>query len=183
MLPIYYLEIKDGDTFNFMSFVDSPATEIEWAKFSSLERTVQLAVQDEQIVSGVVLVPDQKIYRKDDDGREYYVAFNKETIKKFAELVIKKSASVDLNHSENPVEGVHLIEIFIKDSSKGINPNYVDVPDGSLIASYKVDNMDVWNKIKSGDLNGFSIDAVFNYSEEDQLRDIYKMLKKLKNIK
>ena len=138
MLPIYYLEIKDGDTFKFMSFVDSPATEVEWAKFSSLERTVQLAVQDEQIVSGVVLVPDQKIYRKDDDGRE---------------------------------------------SSKGINPNYVDVPDGSLIASYKVDNIDVWNKIKSGDLNGFSIDAVFNYSEEDQLRDIYKMLKKLKNIK
>lgn len=177
-LPVYYLTVGENSKFNFMSFVENPATGLKWVQFKE-NKPIKLSIQEEQIVSGVVLVPEQKIYRRDESG-EYYLAFSREAIKKFAELVLKNSGAIDLNHSEKQIEGVNLLELFIKDSSKGINPTYIDAPDGSLIASYKVDNPEIWSKIKSGEINGFSIDGVFTI---DPLEDIYFMLNKLKNIK
>jgi hypothetical protein len=38
------------------------------------------------------------------------------------------------------------------------------LPEGSWFITAKVNNDDVWTKIKSGDIKGFSIEGLFKYS-------------------
>ena len=91
-------------------------------------------------------------------------------------------------HNGNVIGSVNLVELFIKDSAKGIVPTYMeDVPDGSLMATYKVRDEEIWKAIKSGELNGFSLAGLFSIekedSEEKDLQEILSQLKKLRKIK
>lgn len=74
---------------------------------------------------------------------------------------------VNLEHSVD-TEGVYLIQSFIKNSEAGINPvGFEDIENGSWFTAYKVENEDVWQKIKSGELNGFSIEGMFTLLDTD----------------
>jgi hypothetical protein len=57
-------------------------------------------------------------------------------------LYDKRTTAVNIEHIEgSEVTGVILKELYIKDSSRGISPDeFADVPDGSLFATYKVEN-------------------------------------------
>ena len=67
------------------------------------------------------------------------------------------------HNEEQMVSGVNLIELFIKDIEKGINPaGFEDIENGSLFATYKVNNDEIWNEIKSGNYAGFSLQGYFS---------------------
>jgi len=143
---------------------------IEWAsnKLKKIDRQ-NFVIQDEdqQIISGPLMLADTPIYRNDHNG-EYYVVFTKETIKKIAQRYFKKGyqANVNLMHdSGQSVEGVTMFESFISDKVRGIYPmkGFEDVPDGSWFGSFKVDNAEVWAEIKAGKVRGFSVEGQFNY--------------------
>jgi len=141
-LPIYYAEITSDDEGIFsISLVDFPATQRNFVCFNE-DKAIQLfSVQDEEehIVSGVVMSANTPIYRRDEKGFEYFIVYKPETIKLMAEKMLKDNTQnqVDLMHNGELIGSVNLIELFIKDSSKGINPSYMeDVPDGSLMATY-----------------------------------------------
>ncbi len=105
------------------------------------------------------------IYRRDPSGYEYYVSYEAETLRKMAEKYLKMGLqnNVDLNHSENLVDGCYMVQMFIKDSINGINPKgFEDYKDGSLFAEYHIENDDVWNEIKKGTFKGFSLMGVFD---------------------
>lgn len=173
-LPIYYITV-DSDGFKFLSFVKDPANDVNWVK---LNKSIKLNLNEEQqIVTSAVLIPDQKILREG-----YYISFSADSIKEIARQLINKSKQVDINHKEQQVEGIVLQEVYLKNSLTGINPIWFkDLPDGTLIASYKVYNPEIWSKIKSGELNGFSVELI-GYTEELLYNDIYKTIKKLKNL-
>ena len=60
------------------------------------------------------------------------------------------------------------MELYIKDSTKGIDPNFVDIPDGSLMSTFKVNSDDIWNECLNGDfLNGFSLEGFFETKQVD----------------
>lgn len=87
------------------------------------------------------MLADTPIYRRDADGTEYYLLFSEKTIRLMAEKMISDNTqnNVDLYHNGDLVGSINLLELFIKDSKKGIVPNYLeDIPDGSLVATYKV---------------------------------------------
>ena len=70
-------------------------------------------------------------------------------------------------HDPNQIEtGVTMFESFISDKSRGIEPmkGFEDAPDGSWFVSMLVENDEVWDKVKQGLVNGFSIEGVFNYA-------------------
>jgi len=145
---------------------------IEWSsnKLKKLDRQ-NFVIQDEdqQIISGPLMLADTPIYRNDHNG-EYYVVFTKETIKKIAQRYFKKGyqANVNLMHdSGQSVEGVTMFESFISDKVRGIYPmkGFEDVPDGSWFGSFKVDNPEVWAEIKAGNVRGFSVEGQFNYKK------------------
>ena len=192
-LPIFYAEINSDDEGIFaISLVDFPATQRNFVCFNEDKAFQLFSIQDEEehIVSGVVMSANTPIYRKDEKGFEYYLVYKPETIKLMAEkmLIDNTQNQVELMHNGQLVGSVNLVELFIKDSSKGIVPNYMeDVPDGSLIATYKVRDEKIWKAIKSGELNGFSLAGLFSIekedSEEKDLQEILSQLKKLRKIK
>ena len=192
-LPIFYAEINSDEEGIFaISLVDFPATQRNFICFNE-DKAIQLfSIQNEEehIISGVVMPANTPIYRRDDKGFEYYIVYKPETIKLMAEKMLKDNNQnqVDLMHNGKLVGSVNLVELYIKDASKGIVPSYMDeVPDGSLIATYKVRDEEIWKAIKSGELNGFSLAGLFSIekedSEETDLQEILSQLKKLRKIK
>lgn len=184
MIPIYYLTLNPEDKINFVSIVDNPANEMFFEKFSQVKE--QFSIDSEKhIITGLIISPDTPIYRKKGD-QEYYITFNEDSIKQIAKKIIDNPSAVDIQHNGLKVDDVHLLEIYIKDSTRNINPKgFESVPDGSLFASYKIDNPGLWEGLKTG-LFGFSIDGLFHldeYSELDDYKEIYEILNKFKNIK
>lgn len=73
-----------------------------------------------------------------------------------------------MHDGNQEVDGVTMFESWIKDSSRGVAPmkGFEDAPEGSWFGSFKVENEDVWERVKSGEFKGFSVEGVFNYKKE-----------------
>lgn len=181
---IYKIKIDPTDQITGMdaiSLVECPAVEVDFLKFSKEEpKSLQFANEEKRIITGVALLADTPIYRVKPDGEEYYVVFDRETIE---QLVTKYSKYmfnnfVNIEHSnQHFVDGMYMIESYLKNSERGIVPvEFSEIPDGSWIVSYKVDNIDVWEKIKSGEVKGFSIQGVFNLIEQKEEPSIDDMI-------
>jgi len=167
---------------------------VEWAsrKLQQIDNkqkfnySFQVVNEEERIISGPLMLADQLIYRNNDQFGEHYVKFSADTIKAIAIKWSKRGnmAKVNLMHDSNKVvDGVTMFESFIVDKKRGIMPmvGFEDVADGSWFGSFYVENPKVWDKIKSGELKGFSVEGMFDYEsaltpEEDALNKIAKLL-------
>ena len=173
-LPTYNALISDdNEGILVISLVDAPATETNWMCFKEQENIkFSIVNEDEHILAGVVMVADKPIYRIAPDGTEFYIVFSKDVIKRMAEKMLDDNTfnNIDIQHDGNiiPHDKVKLVELFIADEAKGIKPNYLDVPDGSLLANYKIYDEQLWQMAKSGELNGFSLEGVFTTVRYEQ---------------
>jgi hypothetical protein len=183
-LPIYQLEISedlnDDVEVDFVALVDRPAIEKDFLMFKEQKANFVIQSEDRRIVSGALMLADTPIYRNDQNG-EYYVTFTAPTIEKIAQKFFKKGyqSNVNLMHDEAlAVEGVTMYESFIVDSARGVvaMKGFEDAPEGSWFGSFKVENESVWNKIKSGEFKGFSVEGVFNYKKEKQPMSVEESL-------
>ena len=188
-LPIYNALISDDNEGIFViSLVDAPATETNWMCFKEQEDVkFSIVNEDEHILAGVVMVADKPIYRIAPDGSEYYIVFSKDVIKRMAEKMLDDNTfnNIDIQHDGNiiPRDKVKLVELFIADEAKGIKPNYLDVPDGSLLANYKIYDDELWNMAKSGVLNGFSLEGVFSTIRYEHNKNIkHNKMSKIKEM-
>jgi hypothetical protein len=162
-LPIYNLEINEDDQdtgVNFVALVDSPAIERNWVAFNKQQSFI--ANEDKQIISGALMVADLPIYRQDAILGEYYAVFTAETIEKIVNKFFKSGMihNVNLMHDASQVvKGAYMIESYIINREKGINPpkGFEGISDGSWFGSFKVENADIWKRIKEGEFKGFSI--------------------------
>lgn len=173
-IPTYSALISDdNEGILVISLVDAPATETNWMCFKEQENIkFSIVNEDEHILAGVVMVADKPIYRIAPDGTEFYIVFSKDVIKRMAEKMLADNTfnNIDIQHDGNiiPHDKVKLVELFIADEAKGIKPNYLDVPDGSLLANYKIYDEQLWQMAKSGELNGFSLEGVFTTVRYEQ---------------
>ena len=185
-LPVYIAQIDNSEEGILdISLVDYPAVKRDFVLFSQDKMNFSIQNEEKRIISGVVMLADTPIYRKSPTAGEYYIVFTRDIIEMMVEKMSfeGKLNNITLNHNGQLVEGVTLVELFIKDSSKGLNPNYLpDVTEGSLIASYKVENVDIWNQIKAGEFRGFSLSGIFSAipSLDQPLDDILDLLYQLK---
>lgn len=191
-LPLYMLEISDDlnddAEVQFVSLVDRPAIQKNWNAFKN-EQKFQIVSEDKHIISGCAMLADTPIFRSDANFGDYYVAFSKDTITKIVQKYFKKGYqnNVNLMHDPNQIEtGVTMFESFISDKSRGIEPmkGFEDAPDGSWFVSMLVENDEVWDKVKQGMVNGFSIEGIFNYAplvskEQQVMNEIYKILEEV----
>lgn len=191
-LPLYMLEISDDlnddAEVQFVSLVDRPAIQKNWNAFKN-EQKFQIISEDKRIISGCAMLADTPIFRSDASFGDYYVAFSKDTITKIVQKYFKKGYqnNVNLMHDPNQIEtGVTMFESFISDKSRGIEPmkGFEDAPDGSWFVSMLVENNEVWDKVKQGMVNGFSIEGIFNYAplvskEQQVMNEIYKILEEV----
>ena len=156
-----------------VSLVDYPAVEKNFLAFDKQGKVELYAVQDEdkQIVRGVLMRANYPIFRKDKELGEYFIIYKPETIREMAEQYLKdgRSSNVNLMHEDgSDVEGVDMVQMFIKDSAAGVNPSgFEEIEDGSLFAEFHVNNPDVWADIKAGTYKGFSIETLNTIEEEN----------------
>ena len=167
-LPLYELMFDDNDSTlgcSKISLVESPAVEEFFLKFSKDEQEKEhksFYFKDDykRIITGIAMRADYPIYRNQ-DGQEFYVQFSKDTIDKMMQKFMKEQRLFDISLDHNQdVRDCYLIESFIINKERGICPNeFSDVEDGSWIISVKIENQDVWDKICSGEVKGFSIET------------------------
>lgn len=191
--PLLRLTINgDEDGVNIISLVEFPAVE---RNFIQLSKEVKLSLNDEKReLLGVALIPDFPIYRRDEQG-EYYITFSAEAIRKAAIDFYKKLNvnMADVEHSHDMENGITYFQSLIIDKENGICPTaFKDLPDGTWIVGCKVDNDEVWDAVKSGEVKGFSIDGYFHAEPEkqeekpeekstiDSLDDLFDWLENLK---
>lgn len=168
-LPIFRATISGDECGMFrVSLVDDPAVESLFLAFDKQQRIPLYAVANEEkrIVRGVIMRADFPIYRISPQYGEYYILFEKDTIRQMAEKYLREGRqnAVNLMHIDGTdVEGVNLLQIFIKDSANGITPvGFEAIEDGSLFGEYHVTNDAVWEDIKAGAFKGFSLEGVFD---------------------
>ena len=186
-LPVYELmisdDLKDDAEVNFVSLVDRPAIQKNWNAFN---HKVKFNTNEEKrIISAPIMLADTPIFRSDAAHGDYYVVFSKDTIYKIVQRYFKKGyqSNVNIQHNQDEqLKDVYLFESFISDKERGIMPmkGFEDAPDGSWFGSMKVDNDYAWNEVKEGNIKGFSVEGVFEYSKSEKKEDrIYEEIKKI----
>lgn len=168
-LPIYTLVLKDGDNeesgVNYVALVDEPAIERNWFAFKKEFKFK--ADEERKIITGCLMIADLPIYRKSESMGEFYVIFDKSQIELMVQRFMKLGYQSKVNEMHNPelkVEGVTMFESFIVDSQRGIKAptGFENITEGSWFGSYKVENPDVWAKVKDGSFMGFSVEGMFD---------------------
>lgn len=157
------------------------------------EHKSQMQVHDEEkkVLAGPLMIADLPIYREDKKLGQYYVLFDRKTIE---QICIKyhyqqNNKNVNLMHDPNQkVEGVFMFNDFIIDRKIGVMPpkGYESLPDGSWFGFYKVENPEVWTKVKNGEIRGFSVEGIFEHQfivekEETQIEALMERFKRLRN--
>ena len=193
---IYKMEIdENADEAVFaMSLVENPAIEVDFVALSKQEKVVRLAVTDNEkrIVTGLALVPDMEIPRIDESGEEYSIYFSKDVVRKAAYSLMKNGHTKDvtLEHAEKVKPGnAYIIESWIVDnpvmdktSSYGFNAT-----PGSWAISMKIDDEELWQEVKLGNVKGFSLEGKFAHvldtevemSKQDEYKHKLEQIKKL----
>lgn len=180
MIPVFEALIDSIDTGIYkISLVDLPAVESDFIAFDKQNKVMKYNIENEEqrMVTGVIMRANFNIYRYDEEFGEYYIKYSPETIKIMAEKMMIDNTfnNINLMHEDGTdVEGVNLVELFIKDTNKGINPsNFDDIENGSLFATYKINNDAIWEQIKLGTFRGFSLEGIFDI-ERTQFRKTNK---------
>lgn len=178
-IPIYNCLInenpEDDSGIYAISFVDSPANESDFIALSKQQSEVFLNKDPhKQILTGVVLRPDQLIYRKDSKLGEYYIKFSTEQIEKIAQKMMRTGLALQntTHQHEAPLKGNYLSELWIiedpeKDKSRALG--FSSLPKGTLMCSYKIADKHYWDtEIMTGNVKGFSLEGFFIQKPETQ---------------
>lgn len=153
-LPIYELFIEDTDQVG-LALVGAPAIEADFMYFDA--EPIQMTFNDDKMmIRGPALIPNKLIYRNDMLG-ERYIYFSEETIIKFVETLMSKTDNkFNIGHTDNYLNAT-LIESYFAGETNEFN-----VPTNSWIVGLKVKDSDAWNRIKSGEFKGYSVEGLFS---------------------
>ena len=170
-LLVYKLTIKENlDSsveVDAIALVDMPAIGVGFYAFNEQQmQSFAVVNEEERIVIGPAMIPDKKIFRRDEDGTEYEVFFTKETIRIIAEKFFKKGFQNNGNEMHNSAKPVDLVffQSWIADESKGIPKmkQFESLPDGTWFLGAKINAEESWAKVKDGTFKGFSVEGMFD---------------------
>jgi hypothetical protein len=163
-LPLYKIKVNPEDESGVyaVSLVDEPAIEYDWVKLSKqVEMNFSLDT-DKKMLYGPMLVPNKMIYRKDENGYEYNIMFEKDTIELIAEKFNKNKLGdkFNLQHSDTQVEAF-LKENWLTDNPDKSQKYGFDLPEGSWFGAVKIEDDNFWkNKVKEEEVKGFSVEIL-----------------------
>lgn len=169
-----FVDDLDETGIEAISLVEYPAIEENFVALSKQKIELQTMDEDKRLVIGLALIPNKKIYRNN-RGFEYNITFSEQTVRKAAEKYLKslKIHNATVEH-ETEVEGVYLTESWIvEDTKKDKTSIYgLNAPVGSWAVSMRIENDEVWSKVKEGEYLGFSIEGIFKDKEHLSSQEI-----------
>jgi hypothetical protein len=165
-------------------------TGVSWAsdKLSSLRGQMSFSVMnaEERMLVGPAMVPDKMIIRRNDiTGDIYYVYFTAETIKKLQQKFMQEKLldATNIEHGRKFLKNVDVVESWIVE-----DPVYdkqktfgMDYPKGTWMVMMKVNDDEVWKKVKDGKLRGFSVQGYFLEKAKFNSQS-HQLLEQIKNI-
>lgn len=184
------IDVEDSEMgLKTVSLVSDPAIQINWIKFNK-QSEIKLAIQneDKRIIFTPVLIPNQLIYRNI-AGEEFNLMFDKETIELVEQKWVKDnlSSTVDIEHSSKLIDGVTFFEsVLLNNERFATAKGFEGLPEGTWFLTGKVESDEVWTKVKSGEINGVSIDGLFKTAEVKKVtmsdEQIIKIINNLKTL-
>lgn len=164
-IPIFLVNVDDpGCSISTMSLVDDPAMEIPMLMFSEDKLKMNFSIQDKShhCILTCLVRTDFPILRLTEDGDPFYIVFNKETSQKLCQRLMTDGMqqNISLNHNGKLIDGAILQEVFIKDTSLGINPvGFEEAAEGSLFGVYHITDENLWKDCLEGNFKGISIES------------------------
>lgn len=171
-------KVTGGDLFA-VSLVEDPAIESNFIALSKQKQIIQLE-NEKRLLVGAALIPNKPIYRNI-NGREFYISFDEATIEKLAQdfLANDYQHNITIAHQQG-VDDIVVVESWIKTSENDKSVGYgLNEPIGTWFISVKVNNEEIWNKVKNGDYKGFSIEAMVGLDENLELNNQLSMNEEL----
>ena len=155
-----------------ISLVNSPAIEQDFVFFGKEKNNLTFAKVDEEkrMLVSPALIPNKQIFRYDPNtDSEYYVYFSPETVRKASELYLKHNNHHKATYEhKDRVSGVLTVESWIKEGDSDKSKLYgYDLPNGTWFVKMKIENDELWQKIKAGELKGLSIEGYFTNKFEE----------------
>lgn len=171
MIKKYIVDGNESEVFA-ISLVDLPAIESDWVALAK-EKKQEIMLKDEKkhMLYGCVLRADFPIYRYNPTYGEYFLQFGKEAIEQMQKRFMKDSLlqSFTVNHEED-ANGIYITESWIKlsenDKSTALGIGEDCAPGSWFIGAY-IDSNDIWQKVQSGEWNGFSIEGLISLAEQE----------------
>lgn len=159
----------DSETYA-ISMVEAPAIESDFVALSKEEEDkvqVFLESNEKHMVYGAALIPDKDIYRNNGE-QEFYISFTKESIEKMSQDFMKeyRQHEVKTDHDEVANEVCVVESWLVQDAYKDkANALGINVPEGTWMVGMKVNNIETWDRIKAGELKGFSVESMLTLEE------------------
>lgn len=158
--------VKGEDGVFAMSTVASPAVLATLVMFSNETELLQFSDDEKQIIYSVAMRPNMLIPRKSINGEPAEVYYSDETVKDLQQNFFKMNYhnGGTIDHGGVLVKDMYFFESWIvedplKDKATSLG---LDVKRGDWVLGQKIDNPEVWAKIKNKELTGFSIEAFLN---------------------
>jgi hypothetical protein len=166
---VYELFIEEDNELSgveAISIVEEPAIEEDFVALRAHKIQMAEVNAEKRILMGPALIPNKKIYRRNDLGDEYHIFFSEDTVRKASQLFLSKGNQNNstLEH-QYKLKGMSVVESWIvEDEAKDKSAFYnLSMPKGTWMISVKVNNEEVWEEfVKTGKVKGFSIEGYFS---------------------
>lgn len=177
-IPVYNClideSIDDTTGIHAISFVDCPANEVDFIALRQQKKEMLRKDEKRHVLTGVVLKPDQLIYRTTPAMGEYYIKFSAQEISKIARKMMRTGIALQntTHQHSTPLANNYLTELWIvedpeKDKSRALG--FDPLPVGTLMCSYKIEDNEYWNnEVMTGHVRGFSLEGLFSQQPENK---------------
>ena len=162
IIELFIDETDEASGIEAISVVANGAIESDFIALKKQEFKLAEVDKEKRILMGAALIPNKPIYRQSGE-QEYYIYFSKNTVRKASELFfINGNQNNSTLEHELELKGLTAVESWIVESEQDKSRMYdLNVPMGTWMVSMKVNNDDVWKKVKAGEVKGFSIEGYF----------------------
>lgn len=163
-----------------ISIVENPAIEEDFVALKSQKIELAEVDNEKRILMGPALIPNKKIYRRNELGGEYEIFFSEDTVRKASQLFLSRGNQNNstLEH-EYALKGMSVVESWIvEDEKKDKSAFYnLNMSKGTWMVSVKVNNDEIWNEfVKTGKVKGFSIEGYFTDNADRPKEDVEEEL-------
>jgi len=169
VFKVKYEEETDGDLYG-ISIVMDPANGFDFIAMSNKVEIKLASDKKKQILYGIVLRAEQKIYREFEDGTPFQLMFDAETIERFSQDFMKKGyqRNSTFNHEEDlKLSDSTVVESWIvmnKENDKGNNIG-LPVENGDWVVGMKLSDKSWGEYVETGKAKGFSIDSFIQFEK------------------
>lgn len=163
----------DSETYK-ISMVSEPAIQQDYVALAKQDEVqIKLSSDERHICYGPALIPNMDIYRNNGE-QEFYINFTDECIVKMSQEFMKnyRQHEVNLQHEEN-VDEVFVAESWIVEDPYRDKANALgfNVPKNTWMIGMKVNNIDTWERVRSGELKGFSVESAIHLEEFNKIEN------------